>query len=132
MDCCNSNPKPKSTNKLFWGIIILIAIVGGIVFVKNSRNQGTATDAQSNIKEFNIKAFRYAFNPNTITVNEGDKVKITINNSDTLHGINIPDLGVSGNDTLEFTASKKGEFTWYCNNYCGDSHSSMQGKLIVL
>ena len=59
------------------------------------------------------------------------KVKINIDNTDTLHGIRIPDLGIRGDETLEFTADKAGEFTWYCTNMCGSGHMQMQGKLIV-
>jgi len=70
-------------------------------------------------------------NPRTITVKEGEKIKLTINNLDTTHGINIPDLGVSGRNIVEFTADKKGEYTFYCANFCGSGHSAMQGKIIV-
>ena len=83
------------------------------------------------IKEFKINAFRFDYEPNVITVNKNDKVKISINNMDTIHGIRIPDLGISGNDFIEFTAEKSGQFAWFCNNFCGGGHTQMQGTLIV-
>ena len=89
------------------------------------------TIAPDVVREISIDARRFNFNPGTITVKKGEKIKLTINNLDTTHGINIPDLGVSGKDSLEFTADTKGEFTFYCNNFCGSGHSAMQGKLIV-
>lgn len=83
------------------------------------------------VKEFTVKAFRFGYEPSEIAVNKGDKVKISINNTDTLHGIRIPKFGVSGDDAVSFTASEKGEFAWYCNVMCGPGHKTMGGKIIV-
>ena len=113
--------------KLIVGIIIILAIAG--IFVLKSFT-GNAIN-QSDSKEFTIKAFRFGYSPDVIEVNKGDDVKIIIENTDTLHGMRIPDLGIKGNEILEFTADKTGEFTWYCNNMCGKGHTQMKGKLIV-
>lgn len=83
------------------------------------------------IREISIDARRFNFSPGIINVKEGEKIKLLVNNLDTTHGINIPDFGVSGRNVVEFTADKKGEFTFYCDNYCGGGHSGMQGKIIV-
>ena len=83
------------------------------------------------IKEFNIEAFKFGYNPNLIKVKQGERVRININNLDAIHGIRIPDLDINGENTLEFIAEEKGEFTWYCNNYCGEGHQEMSGKLII-
>jgi len=81
--------------------------------------------------EINVKAFRFGYEPNVINAKKGERIKININNTDILHGIRIPDLGLSGNEVLEFTADQVGEFTWYCANMCGQGHGSMQGKLTI-
>ena len=93
--------------------------------------QNTVTKT-SEVKEFNIKAFQWGYEPDTITVNRGDKVRITIDNIDALHGIRIPELEISGNSAVEFIVDETGEFVWYCNNYCGSGHGSMNGRLIVI
>ena len=82
-------------------------------------------------REINVKAFKFGYEPNIIKVTKGEKIKINIDNADVPHGIRIPDLKLSGNDVLEFTADQVGEFTWYCANMCGEGHGAMQGKLIV-
>ena len=82
-------------------------------------------------REINIKAFKFGYEPNVIKVAKGERIKINIENTDVLHGIRIPDLGLKGNDALEFTADQTGEFTSYCTNMCGDGHMAMQGKLII-
>ena len=108
--------------------IVTIIIIAGIFASKSLTGK---TIAQSDSKEFTVKAFRFGYTPDTITVNKGDKVKIIINNSDTLHGIRIPELNLKGNDIIEFTAEKTGEFDWYCTNMCGQGHMQMKGKIIV-
>ncbi len=109
------------------GIIIILAIAG--IFALKSLTGKVV--AQADTKEFTVKAFRFGYTPNAITVNKGDKVKIIIDNTDTLHGIRVPDLNIKGNDLIEFTADKIGEFDWYCANMCGKEHMQMKGKLIV-
>jgi len=115
-------------------LIILVSI--GLTLTKRGGTEKTGvkeenTLLRNEVKEFKIDAFRFGYNPNLITIKKGDRVRLSINNTDTKHGIRIPDLGISGNESLEFVADKSGEFNWYCNNYCGDGHSRMQGKLIV-
>ncbi|MFA5878277.1 MAG: hypothetical protein WC845_02845 [Candidatus Staskawiczbacteria bacterium] len=114
-------------------------IVGILIFgfALNQQNIGAA-DANTpaaiisrETKEFDVRAFRFGYAPNQITVNKGDLVKIRISNTDTLHGIRIPSLNIRGNDVISFIASRSGEFTWYCNTMCGSGHENMQGKLVV-
>ena len=83
------------------------------------------------VKEFTLNAARWNYTPDTVTVKKGDRVKININNIDTTHGINIPDLGIEGNESVEFTADKSGTFPFWCDKYCGKGHSEMGGKLVV-
>ena len=126
-------------NKLtfFLAAIALIILVGvGLTLVKSGGIEKAGikkedTLLKNEVKEFTIDAFRFGYNPNTVTIKKGGRVRLNINNTDTKHGIRIPDLGISGNESLEFVADKSGEFNWYCNNYCGDGHQTMAGKLIV-
>ncbi|MEK6875261.1 MAG: cupredoxin domain-containing protein [Nanoarchaeota archaeon] len=108
--------------------VVAILLVSSIFVLKSFTGNSIQ---EKDVKEFTIKAFRFGYAPGTITVNQGDKVKLIINNTDTLHGIRIPDLAVRGDEILEFTADKQGEFTWYCANMCGKDHMQMQGKLLV-
>lgn len=78
-----------------------------------------------------VNASRFAFAPNIIRVKQGKHVKIVIDNKDTVHGMIIPDLGVSGIDSVEFTADKAGTFAFRCPTMCGSGHRDMTGTLIV-
>lgn len=127
--------------KIITLLIVGVIIIGGaLIYFKNSglkiQNQ---TSSQAQIKndfldekrEIIIKASRFEYNPSVITIKKGEKIKLIIDNMDAAHGIRIPELGISGKDFVEFTAEKAGEFTWYCNYFCGQGHQRMQGKLIV-
>ena len=114
--------------KLIIGMIVMLLIIAGIFFIKSTPEK---VIEQSDSKEFTVKAFKYGYSPEIITVNKGDKVRIIIDNTDALHGIRIPELNLRENEILEFTADKTGEFIWYCANMCGGGHIEMQGKLIV-
>ena len=108
--------------------IIAILLVSSIFMLKPFTGNSIK---ENEAKEFTVKAFRFGYSPDRIEVNKGDKVKIIINNTDTLHGIRIPDLNLRGDDIIEFTAVKTGEFIWYCANMCGNEHMQMKGKLII-
>ena len=92
---------------------------------------------ESNIKEFKITAKQFSFDPSTIEVNKGDKVRLLITSADVPHGFSIAEYGINvklspgKTETVEFTADKQGTFTTFCSVFCGSGHSNMKGKLIV-
>ena len=117
---------------------IIILVVGGVYYFQSAKPNTTqgnqATTQISGVQNqimISVDARRWQFTPDTINVKKGQKVKIIINNIDTTHGINLPDFNVAGNDSIEFTADKIGEFVFKCNTYCGDGHGAMQGNIIV-
>ena len=104
--------------------------------------QGTPVPEQvskpsGEVKEFRMTAKQFAFEPSTIEVNKGDRVKLTVTSLDVPHGIAIPEYGINerldpGKEVkIEFTAEKEGTFTAFCSVFCGSGHSSMKGKIVV-
>ncbi|MBI2085684.1 MAG: cupredoxin domain-containing protein [Candidatus Aenigmarchaeota archaeon] len=97
----------------------------------------STTTTQASVKEFSITASQWKFEPNTITVKQGDTVKLTLTSIDVTHGVSIPTFGVNKQidpgktATVQFVADKKGTFTFACSVFCGAGHSGMTGKLIV-
>ena len=89
------------------------------------------------MKEFRMTAKQFAFDPSTIEVNKGDKVRLIVTSTDVPHGISIPEYGINerldpGKEvTIEFTADKEGTFTAFCSVFCGSGHSNMKGKIVV-
>ena len=89
------------------------------------------------VKEFSITAKQFMFEPNTITVNRGDTVRLHVRTLDVTHGLSIPYFGVNAiikieqPATVEFVASKAGTYGMFCSEYCGAGHPNMKGTLIV-
>ena len=102
-----------------------------------STSQDTTQPAQET-KEFDVIAKQWEFSPNPIVVNEGDNVVLNIQSIDVTHGFVLSAFSVNerlspGQTTkVEFTADKKGSFSFFCNvASCGVGHSGMNGILIV-
>ncbi len=89
------------------------------------------------LKEFTITARQFAFEPSTITVNQGDHVRLKVTSADVKHGLDIEgyeinrELNPGQEVVVDFIADKAGEFEFYCSVVCGAGHKGMTGKLIV-
>jgi cytochrome c oxidase subunit 2 len=84
-----------------------------------------------------IRASKFEFKPNHVTIRQGDQVVFELTSVDFTHGFSIPDLNVRADvppgqaTRLPVTALQPGEFIFLCDNFCGDGHEKMQGKLTV-
>jgi cytochrome c oxidase subunit II len=93
--------------------------------------------AAPEVREFKMTAQKFKFEPNVITVKQGDHVRLIITALDRDHGFELKAYGINQKlnkgdpATIEFTASKRGTFTFRCSVFCGLGHRRMKGKLIV-
>lgn len=80
-----------------------------------------------------INAKNFEFDQQEIKVKKGDKVSITLKNTQGMHSIKINgyDQVIKANKTVTFTADKAGTFEFLCDTMCGGGHAEMTGKLIV-
>ena len=85
-----------------------------------------------------VTAKRYAYEPSTIEVTEGERVRLQVKSADGVHGLQIKKFKVNkliprGGEpvTIEFIASAPGTYEILCSEECGDGHDSMQGSLVV-
>ena len=118
----------KSNNKtFFWIAGILIVIILGY-FLMNGSLTGNATSANadsSDVQKITL-SFKNNYSPNTITVEAGKPVEITLDSSvrGCYRSFNIRELGVSysssgPSDTIKFTQTKKGSFEFDCGMRMG-------------
>src|SRR5512136_2000317 len=77
--------------------------------------------------------------PDTIRVNVGERVRLRISATDVVHGFEIPALGVKVDEILpghveevEFTASQVGRFPFACTRWCSVDHWRMRGVIEVI
>ncbi len=97
---------------------------------------------ENGVRTIYIKAYQFYFEPTTIVVNKGEKIKLIVSVEDIPHGFEIEGFEIEGYDintiirkgtplTLEFTADKKGVWEFICSIYCGFGHSTMKGVFVV-
>jgi heme/copper-type cytochrome/quinol oxidase subunit 2 len=89
-------------------------------------------------QQVNLVAYRWGWEPSTVTVKKGVPVVITVTSRSGTHGLAIPALGVNSGTfgvgetkTVEFTPDKAGEYPFFCSVFCGEGHSEMRGTLVV-
>ena len=91
-----------------------------------------APEPTSNVVEIDMIARQWDFNPATITVSEGDKVKLNIKSVDVTNGFALFEFGVNERlkpgktTTVEFIADRAGEYTFLCTVPCGRGHTGMR------
>lgn len=120
----------------------LIPAVSIIALVLLGPIAGFAQDATApEPKVFEVVARRFAFEPATIEVVEGDRVRLLVRSADGPHGVEIKAFKVKkpvprakpGDAlvTVEFVATTAGEYAILCSEYCGSGHKDMTGMLVV-
>ena len=93
----------------------------------------------SDVTTIDVTASRFQFDPATISVAQGDNVRLRLHSADRSHAFAIKAFHVkalipNGGETVtvEFVADKAGTFTFTCSEYCGTGHSRMKGTLVVV
>ncbi len=96
-----------------------------------------APSAVSAVREIQMTANKYAFDPAAVTIKKGEHVKLVITALDKDHAIKIEAFGIDQflkkgvPTTVEFTPDKAGEFPFVCSKFCGFGHGKMKGKIVV-
>lgn len=120
---------------IFAAVLITVGVIYNVYF----RAPETAPiKPTGNVVEINITANKNKWDPTLIAVKAGDTVKIKLINEDPYdHGFAIEAFGINKrmfakqNASIEFIASKKGDFLFYCSVPCGEGHFEQIGHLIV-
>jgi cytochrome c oxidase subunit 2 len=114
-------------------IIVLLAIgaTSAAVWARQLAGGG-------DVKTIDVTASRFQFEPATISVAQGDNVRLRLHSVDRSHAFAIKAFRVkalipNGGETVtvEFVADQAGTFAFTCSEYCGTGHSEMKGTLVV-
>lgn len=93
---------------------------------------------QAEVTELTVSGTEYSFGPASITVQEGDQVRITFRNDGSIShnfiieglGVGTRTIGAGQTDTVEFTAPASGTYTIFCS-VPGHRAIGMEGNLNV-
>lgn len=116
---------------IFWVIVLL----SGLLFLNAAYAETASIDA--NIPVIVIKASRFHYQPDKITLKKGQTVMLEIEATDHLHGFSVPELGVRVDAIpgkkvrLKLTPTKAGTFSFHCDIFCGSGHEEMAGEIVV-
>lgn len=84
-----------------------------------------------------MTARRFVYTPHDIEVKAGIPVVLEIMSIDFMHGFNIPDLKLRSDlppgqvTRVRFTPPRPGVLHFLCDNFCGDGHEEMNGRIVV-
>ena len=84
-----------------------------------------------------IRAKRFAFSPNRITLKKGETVKLRIHSEDVTHGFFLRPLKldeeIPAGQTIEVTVTPEtaGTFMTICDHFCGANHGNMNMTIVV-
>ena len=113
-------------------LLTLVVVMAPMVLM----SAGGSMPADSGQK-IDVKAQRFSYQPNEITVKKGQPVTLVFHSQDVSHGFvseefhvkaDIPKKGVS---EVTFTPQQAGDFTGKCAHFCGAGHGDMQLKIHV-
>jgi cytochrome c oxidase subunit 2 len=96
-----------------------------------------STKAGAGADTIQVTAKKYEFDPATITVKQGQQVKLMITATDHNHGFKLAAYNIDQKlkkgvaTPVDFTADKAGTFPFECSEFCGLGHGHMKGKLVV-
>ncbi len=152
--------KQKKAQAFVWIVVIIVVLAGAFFFINQQAKEPVPTETTptttettppslpeetesitpepiQQTKEFTIEESSFKLDPNTITVNQGDLVKITVINKGGSHNLFIEGynqrVDITGTGTtqvMEFTADTKGTFSMWCE-FSGHKGLGMEGKFIV-
>lgn len=109
--------------------LVVLAACGG-----NNNDTSGAEPSESLVasQEIVITASSWQFDQTEYKIPKDTPVKITVDNADGAHGIEIPDakLKIRGGKSKVVTLAA-GTYEFHCNIQCGAGHGKMVAKLIV-
>lgn len=152
-EAAETGGRQNKTNSLVLLAVAIIVLAGGVgysrfgrgVSVKQTSPTPDAKPSQTpavadtvpDSKTFTLTAKNFSLSPSEIKVNQGDKVKIVLQNGDGFHDLVIDEFNartnrISGGQTatIEFTADKSGSFEYYCS-VGTHRQMGMKGTLVV-
>lgn len=84
-----------------------------------------------------LVAQRFHYTPAEFEVKAGQPVVLEFTALDFLHGFNMPALKLRADlppgtvTRVRFTVDKPGSYDFLCDNFCGDKHEEMSGRMLV-
>ena len=117
----------------------LSSTVGAGVALFVSGSIGAEAESRKAIDPVTIKivAQKFKYTPNEINVKKGQATILEFTSLDFIHGFSLPDLKIRADlvpgrvTKVELKFDREGVYEFLCDNFCGDGHEEMGGKISV-
>lgn len=113
------------------------ALVAALLTAGSAAIVAAAREQAGEEQHVSMLAMKFDYLPDEVTVKKGKPVVLELSTLDRVHGFDAPALGLRtdippGSPTvLRFTPDKAGVYALHCDNFCGDGHEGMTGRIIV-
>lgn len=120
---------------IMFSLFIIACLLGtGVLFQNISARQAEHASEAAEGPTLKFVATNYQFDKAEYTVKAGEKVKVSLQNKEGLHALEIVGLNVkldNNTKTADVTFDKPGTYEVHCALPCGPGHADMKTKLIV-
>jgi cytochrome c oxidase subunit 2 len=116
---------------------LLVAASAGL-FLQQTAIQSAAPEMRNDEQVIRISASTFEFKPSEITVKKGVPVTLELISQDRHHGFKLSEFHLRADiqpgvvEKVRFVPDKIGNFTFFCDVFCGDGHEDMSGTLTVI
>ena len=121
-------------NRREWMSLALALVSLPVVGILGRRAMAQAGEPQL----VKLVAQRFHYTPNEFQVKAGQPVVLEFTSLDFVHGFHMPDLKLRADlppgivTRVTFTVGKPGVYDFLCDNFCGDNHEEMHGRMVVV
>src|SRR6185437_5956812 len=83
-------------------------------------------------RRIEITAKRFTYDPDVLTLKQGEPVLLVLKSADVSHGLRVRELGLDLKTSKDkpaeklFTPRKSGDFVGQCTVFCGANHATMK------
>jgi cytochrome c oxidase subunit II len=112
--------------------------VSTAVFLQQMAIRSAAQEKSGNEQIIRISASTFEFKPSQIIVRKGVPVTLELISQEGHHGFKLSQFHFRAElrpgvvERIRFVPDKVGDFTFYCDVFCGDGHEDMSGTLRVV
>lgn len=117
--------------RVWAAVAALLLAIGSAAMIVAARS------SESDEQQVSMLAMKFDYWPDAVTVKKGKPVVLELSALDRIHGFAVPGLGLRTDITpgpptiLRFTPEKAGVYSLHCDNFCGDGHEEMAGRIVV-
>ncbi len=125
-----------SLKKIVFHAVLFVVSTG--VFLQQMAIRSRAQETRSNEQIIRISASTFEFRPSEITLSKGVPVILELISQDRHHGFKVAEFHLRADiqpgivEKIRFVPDKVGNFTFFCDVFCGDGHEDMSGTLRVI